>query len=348
MKEVASLAGVSIATVSRVLNSPVSVSAAAQERVQDAIARLDYVSNTSARTLRPGVRSMTWGLLVDDVDSHYFGRLVDELDRAAQAQQSTLLVAFTQKHWTRERSLIKEMISRRVDGLLVVPADGDDSGERARLASQPVVYLDRIPRGISADVVTFDYYRAVSDQVEDLWSRGHRRIAFVGGVTSHDPGSRRYAAWADKLREHGGTIDPALVSVNHRDDDRAGAALARMLESADPPTAVVTTTGGLLVQLLRTVSLSGAQIEIVGSEDVAAAFLSPVPLTLLQADLAAMARIAADLLTSRIDGDGDHDEPQVHMLPTNQISYGNPNRTIEGARIGEPGNPTVANRAERS
>ncbi len=223
------------------------------------------------------------------------------------------------------------MISRRVDGLLIVAADGDNSGERARLPSQPVVYLDRIPRGVAADVVTFDYYRAVSEQVEDLWTRGHRRIAFVGGETGNDPGARRYAAWKDKIRDHGGTVDPGLVSVHHRDDGAAGDALAAMLDSPDPPTAVVATTGGILTQLLRTVQDRRADLEIVGSEDIPAAFLSPVPLTLVRADLADLARVAAERLALRIES-GDGSEPEVRILPTTQVRYGAPSHSHEQER----------------
>lgn len=323
IRDVAALAGVSLATVSRVINHSERVADDTRQRVERAVTQLDFLSSTSARTLRPGVRSMTWGLLVDDVDSHYFGRLADELDRAAQTHGSTLLISVTRKQWAREKHLIKEMASRRVDGLLVLPANGDTLGERSRQVGVPRVYLDRFPGGgIAADVVTFDYYRAIAEQMDELWQRGHRRIAFIGGEVETDPGSRRHAAWRDKLHEHGAASDDQLVSVGHREADTARRAMVDMLRAAEPPTAVVTTTGLLLLGLLQAVTQEGGQLEIVGSEDITAAFLAPVPLTLFQADFELLAREAVQLLTARIDG--LHSPPQTRLLPTSHVRYGQP------------------------
>lgn len=321
IKDVAALAGVSMSTVSRVLNGSAAVSDEAADSVRQAVDRLDFVLSTSARTLRPGVRSRTWGLLVDDVEGHYFGRLVAELDRAAEAHGMTLLIAATQKKWEREKHLIKEMGSRRVDGLLVVPANGDYQGERARISTVPAVYIDRLPTGIVADVVTFDYYRAMADLVEGLWQRGHRRIAFIGGEVETDPGSRRFAAWRDKIREHGGEVDDFLVSVGHVDASTSKDAVTAMLRAEEPPTAVVTTTGLILLGLLQGITAEGAEVEVVGSEDISAAFLSPVPLTLVEADLGLLARHAVEMLIARLDGPADA-PAETRMLPTGQIHYG--------------------------
>ncbi len=329
IRDVAALADVSLATVSRVVNRSGSVAPDTRLRVERAVAQLDFVTSASARTVRPGVRSMTWGLLIDDVDSHYFGRLAVELDREAQAHGTTLMIAVTQKEWAREKHLIKEMASRRVDGLLVVPANGDVHGERSRQAGVPRVYLDRFPGGgTAADVVTFDYHRAVADQVDDLWARGHRRIAFVGGEVDSDPGSRRYAAWRDKLHEHGVVVDAdlmsQLVSVGHRSAVTAREATLRILDAAEPPTAIVTTTGLLLLGLLEAATARGSAVEIVGSEDITAAFLSPVPLSLVAADFTLLARAAVELLTARIEGlDAP---PQTRLLPTGMVRYGHDRR----------------------
>ena len=323
IRDVAARAGVSMATVSRVINDSGPASPGARERVLRAVDELDFVTSASARTVRPDVRSMTWGLLVDDVDSHYFARIVVELDRAAQEHGSTLLVAVTQKAWARERHLVKEMASRRVDGLIIVPANGDLSGERQRQTGVPRVYLDRFPGGgIAADVVTFDYYRAVADQVEDLWRRGHRRIAFIGGEIETDPGTRRYAAWSDKLHEHGLTVETRLVSVGHAAAATARVAALDLLGAAEPPTAIVTTTGLLLLGVLAAVSQEHAPVEVAASEDISAAFLSPVPLNLVEADIGLLAHEAVELLAARIEGSDE--PPQTRMLPVGHVRHGQP------------------------
>lgn len=322
IRDVAAAAGVSTATVSRVLNQSAPVSPEVRQRVQRAVAELEFVTSPGARSLRPGVRSMSWGLLVDDVESSWFSQLVSQLDAAARDHDSTLLVCVTSKDPARERHLVAEMAARRVDGLLLAPtADPDGAPARRRPAPMPVVHVDRMPPGVLADVVTFDYYGAISEQVELLWRRGHRRIAFVGGDVTQDPGVRRFAAYRDKLHEHGQVVDEELVSTGHLVGREVGAVLERMLALPDPPTAVVTTVGTLLLELLRTLTRTGAVLEVVGSEDFGAAFLSPVPLTLVQADAAELARRAADVLTARIAGTLPP-EPVTTLLPTTLVHHG--------------------------
>lgn len=317
IRDVAAMAGVSPATVSRVLNNSGPTAPETRERVLTAVDRLDFVSSASARTLRPDARSLTWGLLIDDVDSHYFARIIGELDQAAQEHGSTLLVSVTHKQWAREKHLVREMASRRVDGLLIVPANGDLLGERQRQTAVPRVYMDRFPGATVGDVVTFDYYRAVVDQFDDLWRRGHRRIAFIGGEVDTDPGTRRLAAWRDKQYEHGGVDDHDLISVGHLTSETAGRAMTKMLRSSESPTAVITTTGTLLTGLLQAVSVERAAIEIAASETIRTAFLSPVPLSLVEAEFELLAREAVALLINRIDG--SQDSPQTKMLPVRHI-----------------------------
>lgn len=326
IRDVAALAGVSVTTVSRVLNSAPKVSSDARARVTAAVERLDFVTSPAARALRPGTTSRTWGLLVDEVTSFYFGRLVEELDRVGQERGCTLLVSTTHKLLDRERRLSREMALRRVDGLFIVPASGDRSTLPQRDSGLPTVYLDRFPFGTVADVVTFDYYQAVADQVDDLWQRGHRRIAFIGGEVREDPGARRFAAYRDSLTLHGVPLHSELVSTGHVDGHTASAVAAGLLDRPDPPTAIVTTTGAVTLDILRAVQdrVSTVELppdlEIVGSEDFGSAFLSPVPLSLVVADLGDLAKVATDLLIGRIEGTLSGD-PVTRSLPTTVVRH---------------------------
>lgn len=318
--DVAALAGVSTATVSRVLNNSGRTSENARARVLDAVRRLDYVANVPAKTMQPGSRSRSWGLIVDDVNSYFFGRMVAELDRAAQTDGSTLFVASTQKRWEREKQLIRDMRGRRIDGLLIVPTSGED-GVRDQLAKLPAVYMDRFPRGLTdIDVVTFDVYRPIIDEMSQLWQRGHRRFAFIGGNVSADPGSRRLAAWTDFLHEHGATIDPSMVSTGNDVEAQSALAMAAILDRPDPPTAVVTTHNALLLGLLHVVVERRAHIEIIAAEDFDAAFLSPVPLHVISGDPSLIACTAAERLRNRIHGDTSASE--ATLLPTTTTHYG--------------------------
>lgn len=301
LRDVAALAGVSMSTVSRILNDKGGVAETKRVRVEHALQQLDYVTNVSARALR-GTRSQTYALLVDDLSSVFFSGLAESLTRIALEDGCTLLIATTQKTYDRERRIVTDMRARNVDGLFVVAASGDTTGHRARHPSGlPVVYLERFPPGVDADVVTFDYHRAGLDQIDQLWSDGHRRIAFLGGTVAEDPGSRRLAAFRDGLRSHGLDPDPALISTDHLTEATASTALDQIRLMPDPPTALVVTVAPMLRAALRVAAEHDWHVQIASYESVNAPFLTPVPLVITHGDLDALARTAAGMLRDRID-----------------------------------------------
>lgn len=308
IRDVAARAQVSVSTVSRVINSEPKVSPGAQERVLAAVQALDYVSSPSARALRPGTASRTWGLLVNDILSSFTGSLIDNLDRAAQRQGCTLLVSTTGKELAREERLVREMVARGVDGLFITAASGDRGPNTHHDIDVPVVFLDTVPQGATrGDVVTFDYYSAVQQMVDAFVESGHRRIAFFGGEVREDPGARRFAAYRDTLVRRGVSLDDHLVSTGHDPTSsglgRAYDEMTSLLSGPRPPSAVVTTFDGLTQQILRSIQDTGTVIEVAGSEAFPAAFLTPAPLTLVSGDFALLTDTAVDLLSARIRGE---------------------------------------------
>lgn len=311
-----------MSTVSRVLNGKKGVAAPTRRRIEQALRQLDYVSNLSARTLR-GTRSMTYALLVDDLSAGFFSPLAEALTRIALDDGCTLLIVTTQKAYEREKEIVAGMRARQVDGLFVVPASGDGTGERARRSlNLPVVYVERFPIAADGDVVTFDYYRAGIEQIDRLWEAGHRRIAFLGGQVTGDPGSRRLAAYRDGLRDHGTEIDPALVSTHHATeysgaqsaDQSVRATLLTMLALSDPPTAVVVTVAPLLRPTLMLCAENALSLHVASYESFEPVGLTPVPLMVTHGDLDELARTAAEILRYRIvHGPGD---PRTVLLRT--------------------------------
>lgn len=308
IRDVAARAHVSVSTVSRVINSEPKVSPDALERVQAAIRDLDYVSSPSARALRSGSASRTWGLLVNDILSSFTGSLIDNLDRAAQRRGCTLLVSTTGKELAREERLVREMVARGVDGLFLTAASGSRGINTHHDIDVPFVFLDNVPSGATrGDVVTFDYYSAVEQMVEDFVRAGHRRIAFFGGEVREDPGARRFTAYRDTMVRSGLGPDDDLVSTGHDPTSsglgRAYDEMTALLRGPRPPTAVVTTFDALTQQILRAIQDTGTVIEVAGSEAFPAAFLTPAPLTLVSGDFALLVDTAVDLLTARIRGE---------------------------------------------
>ncbi|SDS28156.1 LacI family DNA-binding transcriptional regulator [Microlunatus soli] len=296
LRDVAALAGVSMSTVSRVLNDRGGVTPEKRARIEQALQQLDYVTNVSARSLR-GTRTRTYALLVDDLNTAFFSGLAESLTKIALEDGCTLLIVTTQKAYERERRILMEMRARQVDGLFVVAASGDRSGDRARHpAGLPVVYVERFPPGIDADVVTFDYYRAGLEQIDQLWADGHRRIAFLGGTVAEDPGRRRLAAFRDGLRSHGVEPDPDLISTDHLTDQDTWPALEQLRTLADPPTALVVTVAPPLHAALRMAAEHDWPIAIASYETIDTPELTPVRLIITHGDLDELARVAAQTL----------------------------------------------------
>lgn len=323
LRDVAALAGVSVSTVSRVLNDKPGVTADKRARIEQALQELDYVSNVSARTLR-GTRSRTYALLVDDLATAFFSDLAESLTRIVLDEGCTLLIVTTQKTYDRERRIVAEMRARHVDGLFVVAASGDAGIHRARQPSSlPVVYVERFPPGVEADVVTFDYYRAGLEQIDRLWADGHRRIAFLGGNVAEDPGQRRLAAFRDGLRAHGVIVDAELISTGHLTEDEALPALQRLRALPDPPTALVVTVAPLLRPALRLAAQDGWEITIASYESIDLPQLTPVPLIVTHGDLDALARTAAETMQHRISaGSQETSDARTILLETSLDRYG--------------------------
>ncbi|MGJ6980789.1 LacI family DNA-binding transcriptional regulator [Aestuariimicrobium soli] len=324
LRDVAALAGVSTATVSRVLNGSDRVDPGRRRAVEAAAKQLNYVTNVSARALRSR-QSMTWALLVDDLQSAFFSGLADSLTQRALEHGRTLLIATTQKDVQRERQVVAAMAARQVDGLFVVSASGDaTTARRVGSSDLPTVFVERYPTAMDGDVVTFDYYGAGRQQIDRLWQAGHRRIAFIGGNVLEDPGSRRIAAYRDGLRDHGVEPDEALIAVDtfwHT----SGPALARMLALPDPPTALVVTVIPMLVGVLRHLVSVGISLDVCCYEDIDVPELVPVPLTVIHGDLHELARRAADTMVRRLS---HPDEPFTTTVLDTVVSEHRPTTSL--------------------
>ena len=161
MRDVAALAGVSLKTVSRVVNAEVGVSTDVRTRVERAIAQLGYQHNLAASNLRrSNARTNTVGVLLQDVSNSFSASLLRSLEDTARQRDVAILTASLDEEADRERALVSSLVRRRVDGLVLMPA----THQQGYLADEvrgglPVVFVDRPPHGIDADSVTVDNRR---------------------------------------------------------------------------------------------------------------------------------------------------------------------------------------------
>jgi len=321
MTDVADEAGVSLKTVSRVVNGEPGVRPETAAAVHEAIAHLGFRRNYGARALRPGQRSHLLGLVIEDVSNPFYSAIFRGVEEIARSAGLLVITASSDEDPEREQALVHLFCERRVEGLLVVPA-GDD--HRYLLpdvrAGTRVVFLDRPPGLIEADAVLLDNVGGARAAVGHLLGRGHRRIAMLGDEERIFTAAERLRGYREEMAAAGLAVDPALVRLGPHDADAAEAATRELMALADPPTAIFTANNRITVGAIRVLWQNGFRIALVGFDDLELAESLAVPTTAVAYDAAELGRQAARLLLLRLAGDAG--PPQRVVLPTWLIERG--------------------------
>lgn len=303
MRDVAQLAGVSAATVSRVVNNERYIRPETRAVVERAIAELGFHRNEIARTLRPGQATETIALVIEDVANPFWSAISRGAEDTARRYQHMLVVGSTCSSYERELGLLRDLIRRRVDGLLVVPTAHEHTQLHSELARWvPMVFVDRVPRGVPADSVVLDNRGGARSAVENLIGQGYRRIAYVGGDPTVLTGAHRLAGYCRALRNAGLPYDPELVKLGNDTVDAAWSAAADVLGGARGADAIFADNNRMCVGVLQAVHRHGRHIGVAGFDDIELAELLPWPVTLVTYDAVEIGRQAAELLFERIGG----------------------------------------------
>lgn len=322
MRDVATLAGVGLGTVSRVVNGDPRVSAANVERVNDAIGRLGFRRNEIARALRPTQRASTLALLLGDLTNSFYASIAKAAVEEAAKEGYAVVVGSVDEDPEGERRAVSQLVSRRIDGLLIVPDQGDHTFLAAELAGQdiPVVFVDRPGTGLAADVVILDNERGGAMATAHLVAGRHRRIAILVAPSYYTTG-RRLRGYRRALHEAGIAPDEQLVvHLQEGSADEAAAATEHLLGIDQPPTALFTTTNFLSEGALRAMRHNGSRLAVVGFDDFRFADMLPTPVTVVTGDTEELGRTGSRLLLDRINGDTS--PPQRHVLPVRLIARG--------------------------
>jgi LacI family transcriptional regulator len=313
MKDVATLAQVSLSTVSRFVNGdPGRPDLAA--RISQAIDMLGYQRDLTASTLRRADRSSaSIGVLVADVGNPFFAAVLRGIEEVARARGSLTVAASSDEDPVREKDLAVALTARRIDGLIVVPAGGDDGYLRAgRQASLPLAFVDRPPRFLEADTVLSDNAGGSAAAVRLLLARGHTRVAFLGDHERVFTCVERLRGYREAHAEAGLPLDPALVRLR-LDEAGVEAALRALIALPQPPTAVLASQNLLTIGTIRALRRLGThrRMALVGFDDVPLADALEPSVTVVAQRPVALGRDAARLLFTRIDG---FDGPARHII----------------------------------
>jgi LacI family transcriptional regulator len=325
MKDVAILAGVGLATVSRVVNGKANVTPDLVARVTEACRKLGYRHDLTASSLRRADRkTATIGLVLEDVANPFSSALHRAVQDACDERGVLALAGSSDENPGRERDLVEIFTRRRVDGLIVVPTGrADEEIARVSQAGTPIVCVDRLVDVPGVDTVTVDNAGGTREAVAGLVARGHRRIAFLGDLDTIWTARQRYAGFTDAHAASGLPLDLSLVRRDLHDADAAEHAARELLSAANPPTAVFTAQNLLTIGTLRALREADAQqrVALIGFDDFPLAELLIPAVSVIAQDPAAIGAVAARLLFERLDG-ADEQPARHEVVATRYLARG--------------------------
>lgn len=302
MREVALRAGVSIKTVSRVVNDDGYISDDARRRVQQAIEDTNYVPNLLAKSFRLG-RDSAIGIAVPDLADPFFGTIARAVEREARARNTVALVTGLGETPEEERIALEAMLRRQVSGLILASVSQDHAYLAPWAAKISVVFVDRPPQNLLADSVTEDDANGAAEAVKVLIRAGHRRIAFLAPAATVVTLSRRRIGYLSTLEGSAIPADAALQGYWHGSD--LPAIVDAMLALPDPPTAVFaansTTSRELVPHLHR---IRRTDLAMIGFGDIPMSESLQPSISVVDQRPDELGRVAAERLFRRISEPG--------------------------------------------
>jgi LacI family transcriptional regulator len=309
--DVAKLAGVSVATVSYVMNNgPRPVSQVTRSRVLDAIEQLGYRPHAIARSLKTG-RTCTVGLLTPTLLSPGFAYLINEVEDCLASHDYALVLASSHEDCDREQRMLDVMVSQSIDGLLYTPSGPWLRDQLVTLIENdvPVVFLDRHIPGVPADTVMTDNVEAGRQATEYLIRRGCRHIVCVSFSHEASAAVDRVEGYRQALRAHHLPVDETMILVIPDPAGEAGmSALVGYSDRFGLPDGIMCNNQTHTIGVLKALKERGVripdQVAIVGGFFVSPwdTLLEP-PLPLVNQDMQRMARQAVEFLMQRLNGD---------------------------------------------
>ncbi len=323
IKDVAHQAGVSTATVSRVLSNHGPVSEDVRARVQQAIHALGYRPNRIARSFR-AQRSKFISLIISDVENPFYTSLVCAVEDVAYAHGYSLLLCNSDEDVGKEHAYIQFMADERVAGVIGSPASEQETSFAALLDARiPVVSVDRRSLRTPVDTVLLDNLTAARDLARHLIARGHRRIAAILPNLSITSGRERLAGFAQAMHEAGLSVDQALIYEGKGVESFGVQATHALLRLPEPPTAIFTGNNLITLGALKAIRDAGLRIfqdvEVAGHDDMPWMSLLSEPITVAAQPIREMGQRAMDLLLARING--DEQPPREIKLPPRLIVH---------------------------
>ncbi len=303
--DVANFAGVSPATVSRVLNNYPHISDEVRRAVQDAITHLSYEPNRVAQRLR-ATRSKLIGIIVTDITNPFFNMIMSSIESVFFDKGLSVLMSNTTANPQKELDYLTMMENEEVAGLVIAPtSENVDRIAEMAASGLPIVVIDRRLSNAQVDMVLADNLSGAQAAVEHLINLGHRRIGHIGGRMRLTSGRERYLGYKQAMEKHNLPVPEGWVRFgDHRDESGYIHAL-ELLDENDPPTAWFIANNMMTLGALNALHDRGKRIPedvaIVGFDDMPWAVSLNPPLTVVSQPTLEIGNRAANMLLERIE-----------------------------------------------
>ncbi len=333
IKDVARLAGVSIATVSRVINDVPGIKPANRERVLAAIRELSFQPNQMAQNLKSDV-TMTIGIIVSDSSDRFFITVIKSIMKTADSLGYAVLIMDTEGDAEIERRCIRAVVDRRVDGLVISPTGfNDDYLQAIKKDGTAVVLFDRRSKLKGFDMVYVDKMNAAYQLTSELITNGHRRIALAVGPKNLITNFDRFTGYIQAFYDANLPVDNDLILYGTFVEEFGREALNKVLQMPQPPTAIISgstvITKGILVEAQNLHIRIPADLSLVSYGNIEMSSLIQPALTYVDSHNLDVGQLAAKLLFERIQHPDR--EPKVIELESEL------HRGSSIARIGQAG-----------
>lgn len=306
IKDVARLANVSMATVSKYINGG-NVRADNESQIRSAIEELDYRVNPFARNLK-SQRSHSIGILLPNMTAPFFGSVITEFEKAVREQGYHTIISCYGSNHGLERDNLMFLISNGIDGLIYIPEDitAEEFHELTFHRSVPTVLIDRIVPGIESDAVLVDNADAVYKAVCELYKKGHQRIALIAGPKSVYTAKERQVGYLRAISDNNIIFDDQLIISDKNEFATGYRGCEALMSLENPPTAIVTTNYDITIGLVTAARDRGLRIpddvDIFGFDCVEVCSMMRPPLPVVHQPEQEIGRTAAKYLLERLQG----------------------------------------------
>ena len=319
VKHVANLAGVSTATVSRVLNNYPHVTDETRSKVLWAMKELGYQPSRVARRLRMEGGQII-GLIISDIANPFFTSVVRGIEDVAYANQCSLVLCNSDEDPARESLYVGVLQAERVAGIIISPADENSTSCEPLLRNGvPIVAMDRRLCQFDVDTVLVDNIKGAYQATSHLIRLGHRRIGLIAIPPQITTGRERREGYEKALSEHGVELDQSVTKIGDCKQNSGYQKTCELLEMDDPPTAIFTANNLMTLGALNAIHEKGLNIPqdvaIVGFDDMPWAPSLDPPLTAVAQPTYELGCTAANLLLQRI-ADKDREIVEIELEPT--------------------------------